>query len=114
MTDKLTKNMRDAIKKYENKTPEQKAKEKKELKKRQDKMKSTPKEKKLVKQLNKAVKKKPIIKPKEGRLFPNVKGSGGAFKLDVLGTSGKMSPVTKKFFTGGSVHPSFGTDFDDR
>jgi len=105
MTDKLTKNMRDAAKKYENKTPAQKAKEKKESKKLQNKMKTTPKEKKLVKQLNKAVKNKPIISPK---------GGGGAFKLDVLGTSGKMSPVTKKFVTGGSVHPSFGTDFDDR
>ena len=79
-------------------------------------MKSTPKEKKLVKQLNKAVKKKPIISPKGGG------GGGGPLSTkDLLMKPGQRKPlmagggkVGSKFFTGGSVNPSFGTDFDDR
>ena len=112
MTD-FDKNIKEAIKKYKSKTPEQKAKEKKDLKKRQDAMKSTPKEKKLVKKINKFLKEN---KPTRGG------GGGGPLSTkDLLQTPGKRKPlmaggckVGNKYFTGGTVNPSFGTDFDDR
>ena len=52
------------------------------------------------------------------------RGGGGGGPLstkDLLQTPGKRKPlmagggkVKSKFFTGGTVNPSFGTDFDDR
>ena len=107
------KNIQEAIKKYKSKTPEQKAKEKKDLKKRKDAMKSTKKEKSLIKEFNKLLKEN---KPTRGG------GGGGPLSTkDLLQTPGKRKPlmagggkVGSKFFTGGMVNPSYGTDFDDR
>jgi hypothetical protein len=116
MTD-FNKNIKEAIKKYKSKTPEQKAKEKKDLKKRKDAMKSTPKEKKLVKKINKFLKEgKPTRGGGVGGGVPrtpedmlNIRSPGR--KKPLMAGGGK---VKSKFFTGGTVNPSYGTDFDDR
>ena len=107
------KSLREAVKKYKNRSPEQKAKEKKDLKKRQDALKTTKKEKNLIKKFNKLLKEN---KPTRGG------GGGGPLSTkDLLQTPGKRKPlmagggkVKSKFFTGGTVNPSYGTEFDDR
>ena len=114
MTD-FDKSIREAVEKYKNRSKEQIAKEKKESKKLKDSMKSTPKEKKLVKKINKFLKEN---KPKSG-------GGGGMPRSpeDMLNirSPGRKKPlmagggkVKSKFFTGGTVNPSLGTDYDDR